>query len=87
MRETAIVKGLTGSEIIWEETKNKLASTLFGLSNQAHPPDYVAKNIVRTHRGKGKSKDLVFVKFSNSEALTEIKLIVGKAKQGVTTCP
>ena len=82
MRETAIIKGISGSETTWEDPRKKLADTLATLSRQ-HPPDYYKNNIVRAHRGKGKAKDLVFVKFCNSESLTEAKIIAGKAKQGI----
>ena len=77
------IKNLSNFELYLTETKTKLASTLSSLSKHAHPPEYFTKNIVRAHRWKGKSKDLVFIKFSNSEALTASKLIVGNAKQGV----
>ena len=41
MRETAIIKGTSGSETTWEETRNKLADTLSTLSQQ--PPDFYKK--------------------------------------------
>ena len=83
MRETLIFGGVGGTEKTWEETKVKLANTLFSLEEKRIESDNdrftyydFYYGIVRAHRGaKERNAKQIYAKFSSQEMVEHIKTL------------
>ena len=81
MRETVIVGGVTGSEKSWEETKAKLAETLYSLetkkvnaAEERYNYNDFYYGIVRAHRGgKGNHAKQIYAKFGSQQMVEHVK--------------